>query len=129
MSVNKVNNMPSQEQIKIFHELFDGGWSITYSMSKARISGQRYKAFIDSDKDLKARIEKYKYNKRRTTKCTYEGRPLSYAECEHLGIEKEFIAAKEKADNMERTKAIIESIKYIQVDIPHDENLLPRGLK
>lgn len=119
--------MPHQEQIDQFYELFNNGWSITYSMSKARISGKQYKSFIASDPDLKARIDEYKYNKRRTTKCTYEGRKLSYSEFESLGLKKEYQSAQDKMNSIERTKAVIESIRYIPVELPETSYSLPRG--
>jgi hypothetical protein len=121
-----IDNMPSQAKIDLFWQTFNAGYSVTYSMSLAKITGKQYRAFLDSSEEARNRIQAYKEEKHLSRKCNYKGIQLTYEQCARLGLKKEFEESEYRKEQIERTKQILESISEIKVNVKND--LLPRGI-
>jgi len=120
----KYHEFPKPEQIKTFNELFDAGWSITYAMSKARITGVQYVNFLNNCPLTREKVELYKKTKKRYNKAYFGGTPLTVSQHLELGIAYKTrdadAEALRKLRDIEKTRLNIECLQ-------NGTQLLPRG--
>lgn len=122
----KYQEYPKQQQIDTFNQLLDDGWSVTFAMSKSKISGAQYSNFIKESKEARDRIAHYKKAKLEGRKYSYAGVPLTLNQLKEAGLEDEYNNQKRRKEYEERTK--IEMQRMLEFRLKQKSDKLPRGI-
>lgn len=117
---------PRQNQIDTFNKLLDEGWSVTYAMSKAKITGVQYTNFLKKDDEARARIAEYKKAKTEGRRYSYAGIPLTLNQLKEAGLENDYYNMKLRLEYEERTK--LEMEKLLDFKLKQSCSELPRGI-